>query len=61
MKEKEERDRSQKAREQAVGESSEVTATVDMDEQRKIMEEYERSFLDKDVGGGESPSSDFGF
>lgn len=61
MKEKEERDRSQKAREQAVGESSGVTATVDMDEQRKIMEEYERSFLDKDVGGGESPSSDFGF
>ena len=34
---------------------------IDLDSQRYIMKQYEQSFLDKENGGGASPSSDFGF
>ena len=61
IKEKEERERSKKARERAMGDLQKVTATVDMEKERDIMKDFEQSFLDKDLGGGASPSSDFGF
>ena len=61
IKEKEERDRAQKAREQAFQTLQAIQPTVDLDAQRDVMKEYEQSFYDKDLGGGESPSSDFGF
>jgi len=38
-----------------------VEQTVDLDAQLDIMKQYEQSFLDKENGGGASPSSDFGF
>ena len=38
-----------------------VEQTVDLDAQLDIMKQNEQSFLDKENGGGASPSSDFGF
>ena len=61
MKEKEDRDRSGEARKKALQDLSKVTATVDMEKERDIMKDFEQSFMDKDLGGGASPSSDFGF
>jgi len=61
LKEKEDKDRAQKAREQAFQTLQAIQPTVDLDAQRDVMKEYEQSFYDKDLGGGESPSSDFGF
>ena len=39
----------------------EIKPTVDLEGQRDFMKEYEQSFCDKDLNGGASPSSDFGF
>lgn len=61
QKEKEEKDRAQKAREQALQNLQEIKPTVDLEGQRDFMKEYEQSFCDKDLAGGASPSSDFGF
>jgi hypothetical protein len=49
------------AREAQRAEISGIKQTVDLDEQRDIMKQYEQSFLDEENGGGASPSSDFGF
>jgi hypothetical protein len=49
------------AREAQRAEISGIKQTVDLDEQRDIMKQYEQSFLDENNGGGASPSSDFGF
>jgi hypothetical protein len=49
-----------KMREAARAQTQSVAQTVDLEAQRKIMEQYEQSFLDKDLGSA-SPSSDFGF
>jgi hypothetical protein len=48
------------ARDAARAQVQSVEQTVDLDAQRDIMEQYEKSFLDKDIGSA-SPSSDFGF
>jgi hypothetical protein len=61
LKEQEERERAQKARDHAFQTLQLIQPTVDLDAQRDVMKEYEQSFYDKDLGGGESPSSDFGF
>jgi hypothetical protein len=50
-----------KAREAQRAETSGIKRTVYLDEQNDIMKQYEQSFLDKENGGGASPSSDFGF
>jgi hypothetical protein len=38
-----------------------VGQTVDLEHQRDLMKQYEQSYFDKELGGGASPSSDFGF
>jgi len=61
QKEKEEKERAQKAREEALQNLKCIRPTVNLEAQRDIMKEYEQSFYDKDLAGGASPSSDFGF
>ena len=58
-KEKQEKEMAEKAREEHQKLLDSVGQTVDLDEQRVMMEQYE-NYLEKDVGGA-SPSSDFGF
>jgi hypothetical protein len=48
------------AREKALKEVNEVQNTIDLDAQRKLMEQYEQEFNDN-YSAGASPSSDFGF
>jgi hypothetical protein len=59
--EKEAEDARKAARDAARAQVQSVEQTVDLDAQRDIMKQYEQSFLDKENGGGASPSSDFGF
>mmetsp|Transcript_63712 Transcript_63712/g.94610 ORF Transcript_63712/g.94610 Transcript_63712/m.94610 type:complete len:163 (+) Transcript_63712:3359-3847(+) len=49
------------ARQAAIANVQNVEQTVDLDLQRDIMKQYEQNFMDKEFGGGASPSSDFGF
>jgi hypothetical protein len=58
--EKEADDARKAARDAARAQVQSVEQTVDLDAQRDIMEQYEKSYLDKDIGSA-SPSSDFGF
>lgn len=51
----------QLARDEARAQVNSVEQTVDLDATRDIMKQYEQSFLDKELGGSASPSSDFGF
>jgi vacuolar-type H+-ATPase subunit E/Vma4 len=50
----------EKARQAAFDEVNNVQNTVDLDETRNLMEQYEREFNDN-YSAGASPSSDFGF
>mmetsp|Transcript_102719 Transcript_102719/g.153977 ORF Transcript_102719/g.153977 Transcript_102719/m.153977 type:complete len:1323 (+) Transcript_102719:42-4010(+) len=58
--EKEAEEQRRAAREAARAQVQAVQQTVDLDAQRDIMQEYEQSFLEKEMGSA-SPSSDFGF
>ncbi|GFH45184.1 hypothetical protein CTEN210_01658 [Chaetoceros tenuissimus] len=58
QKEKEEKEKAQKAREEAEKDLKDIKPTVDLEQERNFMAEWEASY---DVGGGASPSSDFGF
>lgn len=55
---KEAEDARQAAKNEARAQLQSVEQTVDLDEQRVLMKQYD--FVDKDLGGA-SPSSDFGF
>ena len=61
QKKKEDEEARQAARDELRKTVGAVEQTVDLDAQRKMMEEYEQSFLDKDLGGSSPAGSDFGF
>jgi len=61
QKKKEDEEARQAARDELRKSVGAVEQTVDLDAQRKMMEEYEQSFLDKDLGGSSPAGSDFGF
>jgi hypothetical protein len=58
QKEKEAEEKKKAARDAARAELAGVTQTVDLDEQRNIMKQFETNYTEAD---GASPSSDFGF
>ena len=51
---------SKKARRETLDELSRVKATVFMEEERDIMNDFEASYMDLDIGGGSSPD-EYGF
>lgn len=60
--ENEELKRAEEIKNRTIQEVIATKAHVDLgDKQRDIIDEYEKSLYDKDLGGGASPSSDFGF
>jgi len=61
LKDKEETEQAQKAREQALANFNSIQPTVDLDAQRDIMRAYDFYEKDTDFEDGASPSSDFGF
>mmetsp|Transcript_36741 Transcript_36741/g.88564 ORF Transcript_36741/g.88564 Transcript_36741/m.88564 type:complete len:88 (+) Transcript_36741:3800-4063(+) len=50
----------EEARQAAIAEVNNVQNTVDLDETRELMKQYENEFNDN-YSAGASPSSDFGF
>jgi hypothetical protein len=61
LREQKEKEAVRAAREAAKAQANAVEQTVDLDAQRDIMKQFEQNFTDKEMAGGASPSSDFGF